>query len=39
MILAGCFRDDSSLEEGTLGLEQLFMVTQHELKEIQDHLT
>jgi hypothetical protein len=36
--IGGCFRDDGSLEEGTLGLEQLFAVTQHELKKIQDLL-
>jgi hypothetical protein len=36
--IAGCFRDDSFLEKGTLGLEQLFAMTQHKLEEIQDML-
>jgi hypothetical protein len=31
-------RNGSLLEEGTLGLEQLFAVMQHELEEIQDML-
>jgi hypothetical protein len=31
-------RNDSLLEEGTVGLEQLFAVMQHELEEIQDML-
>jgi hypothetical protein len=34
--VAGCFSDDGSPGEGSLGLEQLFAVTQLELEEIQD---
>jgi hypothetical protein len=33
-----CLRDKGSLDEGTLRLEHLFTVTQHELEEIQDLL-